>query len=416
MAEPPSSWVPFEWPESWTSPDLLRLLDPASFNCLLLPAGASTLRAAAEARGFICPPAVRWQSWKELEWPAAEPIKAIGDGFWPDLTQKGGTSEEAGPTGAAWLDANGWLIEMARARAPESTIWLRSELPEDPRTLRWTHYELALLEAWTYGARRPLALAAPHAEALGQGNADALAAWRSILSTQQWMNSHAAWRAHRPFARLAIASDFTGPNEYISTETLLLAARLGIAFVPVDRARFRPDQLTPFKALLWCDPAPVPATVRSWVEQGGTLIAMPASLKDWRLGPVDDGAHARFRIHHAAQGRIAAARAEFDDPWMLAKDAHLIMSRRHDAIRLFNAGSLQYRHAYSQGRHLLHLLNYTLRPAAHPVSVQLALPARSVRLHTPGQPPRPLELTRELGGVEAGIPPFALYSAVEFEE
>ncbi|MCL4841761.1 MAG: hypothetical protein KJZ79_07975 [Bryobacteraceae bacterium] len=415
MAGPVASWVPFEWPESWAEPALLRLLAGSPFNCLLVPPSLPSIRAAAEAAGIICPNSPRWHSWRELDWTSPGELAAISDGFWPELAQKGGDSELAGPTGAPWLDANGWLIEMARARAPQSTIWLRSDLPEDPRTLRWQHYQLALLEAWAYGARRPLALAAPHAEALARNIPEARQSFDALLAALRWMSERPGWPSFQPFARLAIASDFTGPNEYISTETLLLAARLGIAFVPLDRARLNPSDLSPFKALLWCDPTPVPAEVRPWVEKGGTLIAMPPALKDWRTGSAQDAATPRFRIHGAGNGRIAVAHNEFDDPWLLARDAHLLMSRRHDALRLFNAPALQTRHAHSQHRHVLHLLNYTLRPAAHPVVLQLALPAIAARVHLPGHPPAELPLRREIGGLEAQLPPFPIYAAVEFE-
>jgi hypothetical protein len=410
-------WVPFEWPESWASPEQLRLLEGTPFNCLLFGEAHGKAREAAGARGFVCPAGVRWQSWREAEWSKPGELLAIADGFWPELSSKGGDSEEAGPTGVPWLDANGWLIEMARARLPGSTaVWIKSDLPEDQRGVRWLHYELALLEAWAYGARRPLTLAAPHAEALARGDAAALAGWNSIQAIQKWMNGHNAWRAYEPFARLAIASDFTGPNEYISTETLLLAARLGIAFVPLDRARFNPGGLAQQKALLWCDAAPVPAAAGAWVEQGGTLIAMPAALKEWRTGAVHDDSHPRFRIHRMGRGRIAAARAEFDDPWVLAKDAHLLMSRRHDAIRLFNAGSVQHRHAYARGRHIVHLLNYTLRASANQTAIQMALPVRAARLHVPGEPAVEIVLSRELGGLETYVHAAPVYTAVEFEE
>lgn len=415
MAGPVASWVPFEWPESWAEPALLRLLTGSPFNCLLVPPSLPAIRAAAEAAGFICPASPRWHSWRELDWTNPGELAAISDGFWPELAQKGGDSEPAGPTGAPWLDANGWLIEMARARAPQSAIWLRSDLPEDPRTLRWPHYQLALLEAWAYGARRPFALAAPHAETLARNEPEARQSFDALLATLRWMNERPAWQSFQPFARLAIASDFTGPNEYISTETLLLAARLGIAFVPLDRARLSAASLQDRRALLWCDPEPVPGSLSPWVEHGGILIAMPAALKDWRTGSVQNDANPRFRIHGAGQGRIAAARAEFDDPWLLARDAHLLMSRRHDALRLFNAPALQFRHAHRHHRHVLHLLNYTLRPAAHPVVLQLALPAVAARVHLPGHPLVELSLRREIGGLEAQLPPFPIYAAVEFE-
>jgi hypothetical protein len=416
MADPAASWVPFEWPAAWASPGALRLLESAPVNCLLLPAPDHPIRAAAEAVGFVCPEDIRWQSWRELDWTNPASPVAIGDGFWPELSSDGAGSEPAGPTGAAWLDANGWLIEMARARAAATTLWLRSDPPEDPRTLRWSHYQLAVTEAWAYGARRPLWLAEPHAAAIRDGDDAAVRSWRQILQSISWLQQRDAFHAATPFARLAIASDFTGPNEYISTETLLLAARLGIAFVPVERTRLTASALAERRALLWCDPDPVPSDLRPWADAGGVLIATPSALKSWPRGRLTDDTHPRFRLYSSGKGHLAEARAAFDDPWLLARDAHLLMSRRHDAVRLFNASALQWRHARLPGRHLVHLLNYTLRPAAHPISVQITLPVRRAHLHLPGEAPRPLPLSRTLGGAEVHLPPFAVYALVEFEE
>lgn len=417
MARGIDEWVPFEWPESWASPELLHLLKGTPFNCLLLTDAQTKVREAAGAQGFHCPGNVRWQSWREAEWSKPGELLAISDGFWPELSSKGDGSEQAGPTGAPWLDANGWLLEMARVRLPASTtIWIKSDLPEDPRSLRWLHYQLALLEAWAYGASRPLRLSAPHAEALREGNQDAKRNWDTLMSAAAWMRQRRDWSSHRPFARLAIASDFTGPNEYISTETLLLAARQGIAFVPVESARVTPAALRGIRALLWCDPAPVPPGVLDWVRAGGRLMAMPSAVRRWQLGPAGSEDHPRFRTHRLGKGSVAVARGEFDDPWLLAQDTRLVASKQFDAVRLFNAGSLQYRHASAAGRHYVYLLNYTLRPSANRAVVQIAMPVRAARLHAPGMEPQPMELHQEGGGIEVNLPGFAVCAVVEFEE
>ena len=417
MAPPLQDWVPFQWPAAWTDPGLLRFVEGTPVNCLLLEEAQAEVREAAQARGFVCPPPVRWQAWRELNWASPGPLAAIGDGFWPELSQKGGDSEQAGPTGAPWLDANGWLIAMARARLPEETaLWIRSGPPEDPRAVRWTHYQLALLEAWAYGACRPLWLFPPHAEALRAGGEEARRGWAALTGALEWMEARRAWRRCRTFARLAIASDFTGANEYIGSETLLLAARQGIPFTPLERSRVNRAALEGIRALVWCDPAPVPAEILDWVRQGGRLMAMPGALKSWkRPAATAPQEHARFLLHADGQGVVAEARAAFDDPWLLARDSRLIASKQWDAVRLFNEGSLQWRHAHAPERHVVHLLNYTLRPSWNPVSVQTSLPVRRAVFHAPGRAPAPLELRRELGGLEAAVPAFAVYGAVEFE-
>jgi len=83
---------------------------------------------------------------------------------------------------------------------------------------------------------------------------------------------------------------------------------------------------------------------------------------------------------------------------------------------LFNASAIQFRFALREDRRraVVQLLNYTLREAASPITLQLRRPARAARWHLLGQADAKV-LTAQQAGREWPLPPFPLYAAVELE-
>lgn len=424
---PVSDLAPMEWPAQWQDPALLRLLDNTPVNCLLLPKEAPpALRDAALARHLECPPAPQWGSWKELDWSAKSGAAYIGDGAWPELAMKGnGAAQDStgsGPTGAPWLDANGWLIRLARARAAGRPVWIRSDPPENPQNLTLDNYRLTQSEAATFGAVRPIWLAPSYASQMAAGNPSAESDLKHLLADLRWHREHREWSQWPVVARLVIASDFTGPNEYTASETLLLAARRNLSFQPVETARLNAASLRGRRALLYLDTQPMTAAtaaaVQPFVESGGLLLCLKSvssALKG--LKPLTE-THPRFQLNSCGKGQVALCPGEWDDPYTLAMDTHLLMSRRHDAVRLFNAGSLSYYHTGSPDgkRWIVQLLNYARRGAAHQVSLQTWRKVRSARFHSPElSASQPLELHREPGQQEVYLPSFKVYGSVELE-
>jgi len=420
-----SQWIPFQWPSAWRDTARLKLLESTPINCLLFDKDApAELRAAAEAKKLACPSDVVWRPWKEVDWKAPGDPVAVSDGLWPALAMKerGGDSAQSGPTGAPWLDANGWLLQLLRGRARGKTLWLKSEAPANAAQLTPQSYMLALNEAYVYGARRPVWLAEPHAEALAAGATAAVSGWDRMMQSIRWQEAHRAWGEWPAFARLLVVSDYAGPNEYNAEEVLNLSARRNLAFQPVETAQFKAELLQGRRAVLYVDaqpfPAPMAAALRKFVENGGLLICMkPPAAALTGLRPARE-THARFDLFDLGKGRVAVSKAEWEDQWVLAQDTHLMMSRRYDAVRLFNAGSLTYFHTASTDgkRWLVHLLNYTGRGAAHQVSLQTWQKLSSAKFHTPeAAQPQDLPIQRETGQQEVYLPRFSVYCAVELE-
>jgi hypothetical protein len=416
MTAQPSAWVPIEWPAEWNDPARLSLLDGTPFNCVLAPLA---MRDAAAKRGLAAPD-IAWRSWKEVNWRAPGDVVAINDAFWPELQRKSDSGQDAGPTGAPWLDANGWLILYARSRAAGAPVWIKSPPPEETPTPRTEQLLLAASEACAFGALRPAWLPSDLASGVASGNSAALATWRRIWQHAAWHEARSAMR-HWPVASsLLLVSDFTGPNEFLSSETMLLAARRNLLFQPVETSRLTAKDLSGRKAVLYVDRQPPALAQKKLLEQfagqGGLLIAQKSP--GFAPGKPLPGRHPRFEIAAAGKGRIALARSEFDDPWVLAQDTHLLMSRRWDPVRLFNPGSLIIHYTVAPGgaRGAVHLLNYTLQPVSHDVIVQIAAPCKAARFLIPGRPqPLAASIERVSGRQEIRVAAFSVYLAVELE-
>ena len=116
------------------------------------------------------------------------------------------------------------------------------------------------------------------------------------------------------------------------------------------------------------------------------------------------------------EGRLAIARKLWMDPYQVTSDAHLLMSRRNDVIRLWNAGSTNARYTRGpSGAGLVQIVNYATRAFGHPVSLYVAHPYKSAKLvGLSGQAPETLSVEPRGEGVEVNLPPFPVYAAIEF--
>ena len=417
-----AEWIPIEWPASWR-PEQVALLRDTPFNALAFRAAPpAVVLEAAKAAGIGAPPLV-WKAWKEVDWSPSSEVVGINDGFWPAYNYKGLEDGSAGPTGEPWLDANGWLYLYARSRAGSRTVWLRSDPPEDPRTVRPAHLQLLLAEAFAYGGRRPLWLPPAFAAGVAAGNEKALADWKKLVDTARWLEQHESLRCWPASAPLVILSDFSGDNEYVAGETMLLAARKQVSFWPLCAAAAGEADLRGRRAALYLDKAsPDPkllALLTAFATQGGLVVAGVSSAKSFAgLKPVAGHPHPRFEIFQLGRGRVAVARAAFDDPWTLADDTHLLMSRRFDPARLFNGGMLHTHTAASPDgrRSLVHIVNYGTEAFFHTVVLQVTRPVRSAKCYMPGSAePKPLQIGGNPIRPEITIPNFSVYLAVELE-
>lgn len=413
-------WIPMEWPAAWQDPTLLDRLAGTPVNCLVSSKPLPTAVADAAAQRGLASVTPSWKAWKEIDWKRSEPLYTVGEAFWPELARRA-SSDSAGPTGEPWLDANGWLVRLCKALSePGAAIWINASLPEDASSISNNQAMLAVVEAWAYGGRRPLWI--PNKLTSELAASGAVPAWQQMSALLAWQKKQQEWFSWRAVAPMLFLSDFAGPNESLASESLLLAARRGIACEPASVARFGPAQLADRKAAVFVDqgePAPsVLAELKAFAGKGNLVITRTESAKALLPGATIDDTHPRYRIMTCGKGRVALPKAEIDDPWQLVSDAHLLMSRRWDTMRLFNAGSLQWFHVQSpdRKRSVVHLLNYSQRRQAHQVTLQSNLPVRAAKLHRFDEAqPKEAKVAQVDGRAEIPLPGIEIYLAVELE-
>jgi hypothetical protein len=95
-------------------------------------------------------------------------------------------------------------------------------------------------------------------------------------------------------------------------------------------------------------------------------------------------------------------------------DAHLLLSRRHDVLRLWNPGSIlaHYTQSPMGDRAVVHLINYSTREASHEVTLGLPKAYRAARMITFDKTTTidPVAMTH---GIELRLPPVPVYAAIE---
>jgi hypothetical protein len=453
------SW-PMRWPAGarWFEPAALDLLKETPIDCLVVPwsaaSGAGSLRpflseaakrelalvaladsaagqAAARAAGFAAvasPEAgsgvIPWMPRAKMPRNSASPVLAVTESVWPSV--KGGGEElraaarEAGPTGVPWVDSNGWFIQMARVLAPDKGIWAVVDPPAKVLTLRGETYALAVADAAAYGGRWVLTLDDEFSTGLAGGDAAAQADWKKVAAALRFFAAHPEWNAYRSIASMGVVSDFEGANEYLSTETLNLVARRHVPYRVIEKSKVGPNSLAGLKVVCYTDEdAPAPALAKALVAfaQAGGLVVVSKKSASLATGPGVTASHGRFEVHTAGKGRIAVSTEPDIDPFMLVGDAHILLSRRQDLMRVWNPGAANSFYAAPAGgaKAVLEILSYTRRPAQD-MCVWLSRSWRSARMRTLGAgEPADVKLVPKPPGVEMNLPPFTLFCAIELE-
>src|SRR5512138_189628 len=132
-----TQWTPMRWPAPWARPELLALIQGTPVDCLVDAPPQIAERARSLGLQTGTPPGVR-----------------IVKGDWPGvkLTESGHLDHAAaGPTGAPWVDSNGWRIRLEAALHPGSEIWADAS-PQKPR-LDAEAYAMAVADAAAHGGR-----------------------------------------------------------------------------------------------------------------------------------------------------------------------------------------------------------------------------------------------------------------------
>jgi hypothetical protein len=423
------------WPEEWTGAERVDLLKGTPINCVLLPpksgggvrwepvaaamrhAGIDVVAWPVEGAGAT----IRRQEREEVDWADPSAVWLVDGCVWPKVAARSaGDASLAGPTGLPWVDSNGWFLQLALTRAPDKALWLRATPPAEGRILSPSSYAVAVADCEAYGGRWVVELEARLRHGLVSGDASAKNTWQTLIETLRFFRGGDGGRQAQPQGALAALSDFTADNQFLGHEFLNLIAR---EYVPVRILWKGAPPAVPagVRMVASLDPAPLPPAWKSvladFVRGGGGL--MTARSADPGFGArVQDVTGLDYQMRSYGKGRVAVALEAFDDPFRVAADAHLLLGRRHDLVRLANAGSciLAMTQSADGRRATLCIVNYAGRPGLNPVSATLLRACRAARLRIPERPGTTnLPLRKEYDRTALELPEFRSCAVVDLE-
>ena len=351
------------------------------------------------------------------------PSAFLGDAgaVWPGMRpqkQEAGVDAVSGATARPWLDSNAWYVRLARGLAAPKVVWLAFEPADEGPAPTADAYVQALADTEAGGARWLVSLDRSLRAGLSEGSGPARDTWGRLGRALDFFRRHSAWRGYLSVGQIGVLSDFSGTNEFLSHEVLNLLARRSALFRAMRKDATAPLDLEGLDAVLYVDegaPAkPIASALDAFVERGGTLIA-PAG---WTTRGVPDAefGNPRFQVFRLGQGRVAVARAAVDDPDRLAEDAELLVSHRHDRVRVYNLGVSQYHYATgADGRSgVLHVLAYPTPYPRQPVTAWFRKPWSSARdWRIEAKDASPVAGKASGGGVEFHLPAVPAYCALE---
>ena len=398
--------TPLRWPSRWNTPAALALLNDSPINCLVADAGALPEPVAAEAR----------RRGLTIADQAAPPAGVfITKGQWPGVQAQEATTS-SGPTGNPWVDSNGWNVRLEAVRHPGARVWVDAR-PKG--TVFADSYTLALADAAAYGGRWIISLDDQFAADVAQGKAAAVASWKKIATAARFFEDRSAWAGYAPEAVVGIVSDFAGDNEYMGGEMLNLVARTNQQYRILLKNKLSPASFANLKGVIYADataPAPaVKSSIMAFVQAGGLLITHPK----WGLAPGMRAAtqdNERYWWRTSGKGRIAFAKAEFDDPWVVAQESVLLISHRYDLLRFWNGGSVgsYFTMSPDRKRALVHMLFYA-NSGPEESGVRVAGNYRSGKLWILEGKSSSLVMVPQKDAVELHLPAVGQYAAAELE-
>jgi hypothetical protein len=403
------------WPSSWQDPSALTLLKGTSVNCLLVEKNVGLDRVAVQAKQ---------NGIHIIDTKSAPGGVTVLPGLWPGLKLSRSDSADvatAAPTGAPWVDSNGWKIRLAATLQPGSAIWVDAT-PKEPR-LSTGAYVVAVADAAAYGGRWIISLNSQLAAGIAAQNPAALETWKSVIRASDFFAGRKDWSDYVPEAVVGVVSDFSGANKFLSGELLNLLARTNAQYKIIPKTTVAAAAFHGLKALIYVDAEPpardLQQQILAFVGEGGLLITGPK----WGQVPgtaaqFDD--HPRFSSRLLGKGRVAVGKSNLNDPFILANDSAVLISHRYDLLRFWNGGTMasHFTTSRDRSRGVLQMLFFATSQRGGPdtASVRVAGRYRTAKLWRLDQTaPVTIETVSEKDGLEVHLPPVSQYAAVEVE-
>jgi hypothetical protein len=385
-------------------------------------AGLSAIMIDKAATRPLALPAITQFSREDFPWDSTTPIFSSTGNEWPGLkldSMKGDTAV-AGPTGVPWVNSNAWFSLLSRELVPGKTVWLEFDPPASSTLAHPADYPLAVADSEVYGSHWIISLDDHLRGGLSKNDPQAAKIWRQMNETLAFYVKHSQWQQFQPRGVLAVVSDYRGDNAFMSGEILNLLNRRQVQFQVMQRSKALAAPEPALKAILWVDKeAPTDGQLEkllAFVRQGNLIIAAtywgPAGVPPTTKDPSLD-----YKIYNIGQGQIAVTNEGFLDPYQVAGDTHLLVSRRHDLVRLYNPATTNCQLSFDpvHGRQLVQVVNYTATPASF-ITLWMNTRARQAQFWSPDAPgARSLTGAPASPGTEFELPTVTVNCALEID-
>ena len=349
---------------------------------------------------------------------ASSAVVGISDGIWPGIPQE--RTPTGGPTNLPWVDSNGAVLLIARAVAPDKTVWIDFDPPQAKVAVE--AYQLAVADPASYGARWVIALDEQLRADLAAKKAPAAETWKKVTDVVTFFEQHNQAKTYQPDGRLAVMSNFAGADRDLGEEVLNLFPRVRQAFRVIARSRAAGASFTGLQAIFYVDKEAPDAALRQKLmafANGGGILFVPKNWPNPQGPPAPAEPYLLFAMRTVGKGRLGVCKEDQPDPYDTVADIQNIMSHKNDLLRLYNAPSSNFLYETSaQGKQaVIHVLNYSRRGASDGPLFYVQEPHKSARLVSP-EMAAPAELKfdpQEAGGAELSVPRFSVYGAIELE-
>jgi hypothetical protein len=393
--------IPFRWPASWTDAAHLDLLKGAPVNCI---AGETPPPFPLGGLPFV-----------KLDKEHPPEGITLQDGVWPQVVAA--TRKDAaggGATGGAWVDSNASVVRLAQLREPGKMVWLTYTPPGGKEVVPLDSFVKPITEAEAFGGHWVIALDAFLAGQLSQREGKALAQWQRMVAALRFAETRRDRRTWEPVAPLAVASTFAGDDKLLSEEFLNLAPRRHLAYRALLAADIPKANFDRQKAVLYLENTPPREAVRArlleFAQSGGLLIAP--------LGTVDtppEGRQMEHTVRRAGKGCIAMPLENWEDPFTLVDQVHVLLSHREDPVQVWNGSDMDtfYVASPKEDRAVTHLIPYASGQTL-PITLGFRKAWRRARVLTLNGETAVQPVKSQLG-VEIAVREFTDYAVVELE-
>ncbi|BDC48856.1 hypothetical protein F183_A11720 [Bryobacterales bacterium F-183] len=406
-------------------PAHLPLLKQAGIQTLVVPGepqeNNAAFREACSKAGIETIPQSELKTFTLAQLPAeASGYAALSTGLWPGIGRgaAAGRDDEASMASREpWVDSNGYWIAYLRALYPNVPALLAYQagpaagLSAD-RAVPFDTLTLALVEARVMGGNYILSMDPQFRTALLAGDAKAVAAWKQLGITAQWLKTNAAWFQKPPMPAIQALVEPGRPTAEIAN---LLFRRSGSPMLTRSVPASLPPGLLAFVTTAVRAPFK-PELAKSLLQlasQGCTVVTDDVSENAWWKPAASHAVKTQDdRIFYAhGKGAICAYRKRIADPSEHALDVIDIVTHAKRPIRIWNAPSVI---AVATSGGAAHLINYGTSSTKGEVQARIQGMYRKAVLHRPGLPSKELEAAVRGTTTEVFIPEITRIATVQF--